>query len=1153
MFKYNNNLSIFNEEHYPYSMEYEKESMYSHQHAVCDKHGFCIIESGSKHLFCTPNMRTFSLKLKVNIKEAFYQFKSVRFGILFGYSKAGKNGYRVDFSYDSYERKLSILLLQVNGIKNKVEGERIYKNVDFENWQEILLELNVKETSCCGSLDCYEFQFPIESICGRIGISVSSVLKGIIFKDAEIVSCESIEKARIYSRDIELPAQNGGLVPYTMHIDIYSYSDMVYEMQYTLSGGISAREKVDMHSDCWLYHYDEIEDLYIKFINNNMCDKYYLFNGLIRFYDSNGLEHLRKLQEYVYEMRETPLSGQFFFTGFGEETVLGVGYADFNSWGYEAQRGAYEYLFDAQDNLIYEGMPLEKDVIAKFISLDKKIISDIPTNIFDYNAAVIHAENNHYFYVNEVPKFQLLIYTKLTDKYIGVKLSLMDAFYQHIADIVPLTMETDTRFEVNEYKLVRCGFCLPVLGSGVYHVYAEILYGDRVIDSHCSALEVLDPQSEQSPQEASGIPTLYMGDAAPPLCESCVPDFYARKSEFDWGHYFRIALYVPISAEKKRVWELLRFYKRQLFTWVNRRTIWHYDLDELQDTLQNSDYINYFYPGLEECGNYYRHDFFDYSIYGTSIMRDILNQFFNIYPHYKKMFDIDDIKDQFTREDMIRLLKLCGSEWIPFAHVKIQEHFELQMKELRIKNPKQKRCSYGPYPIYFAPYKSGYATKWYGFDPKKIHQVFDGFLQYEDYPFSSDYDSYAGAWGVLTTKLLNPHIKIYPELYMSFPEGCPDGAVACAYPPFGGSFCPIHFTMTQMCEYIYNTSFYKDGKFQYWNDYGFSVFSFIDHPKDRSKCILKLWGNVLKYRPVRPYKTIAYLYEMGPQEDRYDFEVAGSNFYNISETNLAYIYGKMKNSGLTSGFAVGVEDILQLTECEINCLVLPDLTNISSEILDKIKLLHERGVTLVAVSKIPGLEDLFGVEDKEQNVLVNCLSNGREIEYITPNQAEFFYSCDAGKVLLWANEDIPVIITNNNCILLNTSIAQVGIDALIDTHYMGRPNISRLLAEQFINVLHDMIVTEVRCSIGAGLTILETKCGEAILMITDYSKHDQKCLNESVLREIEFNIQNLVDVEYINICNDDPQIHKLYQNEILKGMSVMLRPQETFMFRLLFK
>ena len=1085
-------------------------------------------------------------------RDIYYQFKPVRFGILFGYNKCGKDGYRIDFSYNQCELSLSIILLHIAGTKETVIGEQKYADVKFKDLQDIPVQVSVKKDACRGALDKYAFHFPLAVPKGRIGIAVSSVFRGITFTDAEIISQEKIPKKLVYSKNRELPSENGGVIPYTLRIDIYSYFDTVYEMEYSLDGGISAREQTDMHADVWLYHYDDITNPYIKVINKKTCKKYFLFNGEARFYDSNGLLNIRNLFGHVYNMKDTPICGNFFFTEFDENDVIGFGYENFKAWGYEAMQGLYEYLFGSGDKLIYRGAPLETELVTRLVSLDKKMVSEIPEDIYDYDDAVEHAQNNHYFFTDEIPSFQLLAYTKLNREYLSVKVSLLDAFYRPLKDIVTMPCEMDPEFMVNEYRLLCCPFHLPALCNGVYHISIDILYGDRMIGNHCAAFEVLDAQSQLSPQEASGLPVMYVGDGAPPLSEASVPDFYAQKSEFDWGHYFGVALYLPIGGQKKRVWEILKLYKRHLFTWITQRTIKGYDTAKLQEIITRSDYINYIYPGLEDCSYYWRYDLFDFAVYGSRFVQETLNDFLDMHPGYKEELKIRDVTEQFTEEDLLRLLKLCGGEWLSFCLEKIEDRFLQQTGELKKRNPDQRRCSYGPYPMYFSPYKSGYAIKWYGFDPEKIHEVFDGFLQYEDYPFTCAYNSYAGAWGILTTKLLDPEIKIYPELYMSFPNGCPDGAVACAYPPLGGSRCPVYFTMTQVCEYVYNTPYYRDGKFSYWYDYGFSVFSFIDYPKERARCLLTLWGNVLKYRPVRPHKTAAFLYEINPKEDRYDYEVAGHNFYNVSESNLSYVYGEMKASGLSGGFAVKAKDLLSLSEEEINCLVLPDMTDAAPEILDKVRELHKHGVVLVAVGKIPGLEELFGVEERPQTVTVRSFSNGTESEYVTPNQAEFFYKNQTGKAKLLAEGTMPVIITKNNCILLNTSIAQAGIDSLVTSPHLGRPNISRLLNDTMVAALHAAISSQVSSSYGSGVTVLETESGEDILLITDYSKHDQCSLDRPVYREVQFDIEHLSDAEYINVCHDAPQIHKIYRHGILKGMSVMLYPQETFMFRLIY-
>jgi len=1140
MFRYENSMRVYNEEKYPYSMEYVKESRYENYHGICSKDGFCIMAAGSKHLFCTPEMSDFSLKMNVYIDDK-KSSKVLKFAVMFGYNKAERSGYEIEFAYKENTLYIALVSFVCN---NKTRINEIkFDNVNLLGKAK-LLRMYLEKGCCRGFFGKCGFEFKTESFYGKTGIDVSSVYAGVTFSDVKILSKEKYKKELVYSKKFEFLSENGGFIPYTIFTDIYKYGG-IYEMKYRLEGGISSREETNLYADVWGRQFDDITEPYIKLISGKEIKKYSFYNDSARFIDSNCSDYLRTIYGNVYDMRETPLEGNFFINDFSENMIIGFGYEYFAGYVYQSMSGGYEYIFNKEDLLLYEGEPLNEKTVMRFKSINKKIAELLPEKLYKYDDAVVHAKRNHYFYTDEIPSFELEIYSK--NNFEKIRIYLLDAFFNKIREVS--FVKTAEESEICGFYGKKYRFELSAIPCGVYHISADLMYGDTVVDNHYSAFEVMEENSDKSPQAASNLPVLYVGDGAPALTESGVPDFYTRKSEFDWGHYCNIGLYVPISAQKMRIWEISEFYKRKVFTWITKRTVRGYDVTLLDDIIKNAEYNNYMYPGLEENPQYYRFDFYDIRAYSTFV-REKLNEFFKIHPEYDKVLGINDATERFDKDDLLKLLRLCGNEWMDFGLAAVKENFAKQSAKLRELNSDMKRCSYGPWPTYHAPYKSGYGIKWYGFRPEELHETFDGFLQFEDYPYSSAYPSHISAWGILTTKVLNEKIKIYPELYFSFPEGCPDDAVTGAYPPFGGSFCPIYFTMTQICEYVYNTPYYTKEKFGYWKDYGFSVCNFIDMPKERAKCILSLWGKIVENKPVKPLKSTVFLYDINAEGDRYDYDITPNHFYNMSESNLSYVYGIMRESGLPGGFATHFEDILTLTEKDTDCIVMPDMTYASDAVKSKIRELHSRGVMLIAVNSVTGLEDLFGVKEKSVKAKINMLYCEGDSEYVKPHNAEFYYEVTDGKVKLAVNGNIPVIISKDNTVLLNTSVGQVGLDMLAHIEYHGRPNVSRILKEILKKEIKEKIKPIAESSENTGITITETENGEKLLIITDYSRYGTERVFTAKRREIIFNTDEFSDAEYINVLGETSDMGKMYENGILRGINIMLRPHETVMFKL---
>ena len=1092
-------------------------------------------------MFCTPDLKEFSFRSTVHIGESDSPFSRQTFGIMLGYNKETKCAHEVHFSYNN--TNLNIYLLKIDGKNVSNEGEIEYNDVRMGG-KDINLAFDVSENGVTGKIGKYKFSFDGELVSGRIGIHITAVYGRITFSDVVIASKEKINKTKIFETNFTIPAQNGGMIPYSVKIEVFSYGG-IYEMAYTLDGGISTRMPTDLHADVWITQYDDITEPYIKLVSDNGVEKFSLYKGTARFIDRNLAHNIREIFENVLTVKDTPLSGSFYITGFEKYKYVGFGYEYFNGFGYMPMSGAHEYLFDFDGNLAYGGEPIDRKTVFKFESPDKKIVKKLPKALHDYDKAVVHAKNNHYFYADEKAYFELLMYTKENTDFTDIKITLYDAFFRKLADIYDYKEES-LDFDVCTYKLKKFSFSLAELPCGVYHIGALLSEGGNILEENYTAFEVLDEASVISPQESSGLPVMYVGDGAPALSETCVPDFYTEKSGFDWGHYCSVGLYVPITAQEKKVWEIYKLYNRKVFTWNTKRTILNYDVSKLEEIITHSDFNNYFYPELENCPIYYRFDLYNYAGY-CDFLREKLNEFLLLNPEYKKELAIEDAVANFTYEEFLRMMRTCGGKWLQFAHEKIREVFVKQTAQLKQKNPNQKRCSYGPWPAYHSNLKGGYSIKWYGFDPEKLHETFDGFLQFEDYPYSSAYPSHSCAWTLMTTKLLDNKVKIYPELYFSFPDACPDLAVTEAYPPFGGSECPLHFPGTQICEYVYNTPYYHNGKFGYWTDYGFSIFSFIDKPRKRAKEILKLWGDILENKPARPKKTTVFIYDFNSTEDRYEYETAPDHFYNISEANESYVYGIMKAAGLTGGFVARFEDILDFTEDDVNCVVLPDMTCASEQVKEKVRELHGKGVTLIAVSKVPGLEDLFGVKNDAKYTFINSIYTECENEIVTPLNAEFFYSADDGKTKLYASGGIPVVISNENTILINACLAQLGIDLLAHIAYHGRPNISPLIAKTLTNEIREKVFSLAVGDNGIGCALLETQKGASLLVVTDYSKYDQNDIDTPKRHHVMFNTQEFSDAVSVNGCN----IGKLYKDAILKGVSVMLKPHETLLIKLI--
>lgn len=1149
MYKYKNSFKNYDEAKYPYGMEFIKESKYDNFHGECTEEGFNIMAGGSKHLFATPALENFDIKMKVTLSHYRAPFRNLVFAVLAGFDKKTRKCYDIEFKYEYNERIFSISIVESIGLKKTVLLTKKYEDTDIKYHTPTPLKVSVSDGKVQGSFGKYSFDFDFVIPRGRVGIDVSYVSYGIIFSDATVTSAENFEKKKVFSQKFNLPNINGAVRPYQIAIDLYHISGSAYEMKYKLTGGANSIPERNIHSNVWSLPFDDITDMYIKTVEGNKTKKYYLFNGTKRFTDPNMRVVFHDFHKQVFDMETVPFTGSFCITDFPENSLIAIGYEHLSAKADMAMEGASDHIFDNQGNLLYSGEQLEKDAIVRMHSVDKKIIKKLPKTLWHYEDAVRHAERNHYFYTDEVPKFNLSVITKFPVEDISVKVTLLDAFFTKIKDI-KVEKAVAEGFSLMDYKDTAFSFRLPKLALGVYHISADIYYGDKVISNHTSAIEVMDESSSVSPQIASGIPSMHLGDAGPNLVYTGGTNFYTEKPEYNFNHYITRGLYPPITGEEMRAWELAHFYKREFFIWTTIRTVKDYDISKLPGVMANADHIHPPVPGFEDVPmtTPHRYDCFRYGSYGKNL-RGWVNDFLSEHPDYKEATGIKDALKEFTKEQHIKFMGLCGTEWVDFILPRIRKLMKAQNEEIRKQNPNFRRSGYGPWSAYNCPYFGAYGAKWFGYDVTKHHEVFGGFMQLEDYPYSCAYHTTLCSWAVMTIKLLNSRVTVYPELYFVLPSGGPDLACTCAYPPFGESSCPLYFTPTQICEYVYGTAHYKNGKFDYWRDNGFAPFQFLDNFEARFRAILTSWKKMLDNKPVRPLKSTAFVYDINSKEDRFQLDIKDGNFYNISETNLSYVYDLMKSNGIPGGFGTQFSDIVNLTEKDVSAVVLPDMTNAPKDAIKKLRELHKKGVTLIAVSRVGELSDLFGVKENLIKKDVNTLYANGEEEYIFPNNAEFFHENVSGEVLLTANEGIPVVIKGDNTILLNTAIGQVGIDSLhtIDTN--GRTNISKLMRSVLKDAVQNTVSSIAESDDNTGITLHKTEKGETLLVLTDYSEYSQEGKETPARKEIRFNIP-VADIEHIDICSSNIDLIRLYDGEVLKGISVMIKPQETLLFKL---
>lgn len=1139
----------YDDDQQPYSIELEQNTNYSHHHGKVTAQGYALSCPGDKHLLKTPRLAGFTLSMNVLYKEPVSGF--AQWGVVFAYDKTGRTGYELFLSYDAEKRALQFTLSKLHAVQKEEMAVRRLEQVFLDSERLYAFRMTVDKDGCSGGLDAYSFQFPLPGKSGHIGLIKGSSVREIVFSHLELSSGDDVQRVTVLPyREFIIPNDDGGMLPYRLGVSVDCCQGTFYTLHYTLSGGIGERPHKPVTVDCWIVQNDAFESPYIRLEGTCPSDNIYIKNGELIAFDPNGYP----LTEEIHHAIHMPVSGSVAVSGFDSGCSLVFGYKNFRSFGCEYHAGARELLFSSEGELLYTGDSLRNDVICTVSSgRDKRIVGMIPRDIAQVEDALEHAINNHYFFQDEPIRFEIEAHCRYGTEFLRIQAYLENAFGERMAELAPCSLDCSDFLQPFGLCSARYQVSIDPLPLGVYHLAVAVYYGTELVKKHRSAFEVFDQASDESPQQASQLPFLYVGDGTPYDLENAYPNPWMRKRDFNIGHYIACAHFLPGPAEKKQVWRLLSLYRRKMLVWLTRRTIGQQTFTDYPGCIRHADYINCEYPGItDSVYNYCRYDLWRYGIY-TKTVRGFLQDFLDANPDIAARLSFQNVTDEFTPEMLDELFDTCMHPWMTYAHGRIRELFCRQWEEIKRINPKARRMSYGPWPVYSAPYQGGYSVKWYGFAPQTLAEVFDGFLQYEDYPFSAGYGTYRGAWGIMTTKLLCEDIRIFPEIYESFYDGCPDGAVAYAYPPLGGSSCPYYFTVTQAFEAALASVYWKNGQFHYWRDYGFMMFPLhCQKPNERFSSLLSAWGQFVKNKPAEPLRCMAFVADFSDEDDRYDRKYHGDAHYNLCEAAEGYLYGCQREAGLPAGFVTDFKGLLELEPDRVDLLVLPSLAKAGQEVLEKIKHLYSGGVGLVATGTVDGLEELFGVCRRPSVASVSQLHARGVSENITPFEAEFHYAAADAAVLLHAGSaDTPVLLKKGRALLLNTSIGHVGVDSFLNYSTMGRDNVSRLLRrvckEELVALSSPVASVQDDC----GIAVYLSENGETLILLTDYSRYDQRVVFTQEKRvTVTLHMPQAVTVDYLGENPEDICLHELKTGSTLAGFTVRIRPQQSLLFKL---
>ncbi len=1116
----------------------EDNSFFTHHHSRTENGVFYISCKGNNFIFKTPKLYTFTADLTLGA-HTIEGDAGLRF--LYGYNKELRNGYVVDFSFNS--RSVNVKHGKINkGILSVFEEQNESCSNDLKFFDVSFKNDGNKLYAEIFGLN-FEFTTEKNYSTGNIGIAFLTNVGEIAVFESKISSNDNLEYNELCEeKTVVIPLRNGGNIPYTLSYNIVSWNETKY-LEYKLDGGTQYREKypeyprdTDQYSVEKAFFTNPYIALYRKTDNKELA-KHTLYDGKFGVADP-GL-HWTILRK-CFNIKNMPLNGKICLDDNPDISELNIafGYESFVATGYRLQEEKdIEFIYDFNSaSIISEGKAIGIEYID-VKSHSPKTLCMIPDSVYDRDTVISHLEQNHFFDKSEDISFNTKVVTDKDKDYITVKAELLDVY----GDFIKKMTHSENEDMFN--------FSSDPLDIGVYRIKFYAYYGEELFTEKEIVFEVYDSTGKKCAPTESGLPILFSMPNEQRYLDRDAFDLYNPVPDCNMEHYISYSGMTGDIGMKKRIWETNQIFGRKWYVWdSDHRTLTKEEFKEYnEDILKNSDYCYYTTPYEWAC---VRHDIVDTRTYNGNRLIKNLKEFLKIHPEYN-VIGLEDHHTEISSEQLVKLLSVCMKDWTEYALDAIEKTVIEQNKWLKSINPDIKRACYGPFPIYYGSLTTHHGLNYVGSKTEGYlaETLFDGFAQLEDYPYSCSYNTFKGPGFLMHVLLHNPNLTVYPEEYTSSPGGCIDGAVKDAHPPIGKYDMQPYFNVTHSYEYAFNTSYLTAEGFSYWNTYGFMQRDFTEEFTD---AFIKGWKNVRNHKPVRPLKSTAFLSEVSLAEDKVITNGNEFWFSNRSNVGLSYMFETSRFSGLPNGFTVSYKSILNLTSEMTDCIVLPSTSFAPDNVITHIRKLYNEGVSLYAIGDVKGFEDIFRVEERKTTAEIFKLRTASgTTENIYPDHAEFLYVPENNNsVALWAEgldgEDYPAIIKGERTCLVNASIDQLGHRTYENHPLFAATNISPLVRAMTVQSLTE-ISTPVAKSDGAGLTLFEDEHGNTLMLVIDYSDYDLADTERTWESTVKFNNIKVTDIE--PLYGKKPALLK--KDGIVQGVFFKLHQQECALYKLI--
>ncbi|MBR1968937.1 MAG: hypothetical protein IKA17_01080 [Clostridia bacterium] len=1158
MYQLADKFNLYDSNLIPHTLFPERHTATENLHASVDERGFVLKSIGNRWVLKTPLLKDFSLKF--TFSYTFLKEYNPCTNIFFGYDVRNRIGQGISFKYNLCG-SMEVSLINVNRMHITQISEKIAFSDFHINENE---NTDVSITTCGnflkGTVGGRGFSFDIEPMQGNIALERKNFVGEWIIKEINVTSAEKFPtKTILPNQKVKIPMREGGDIPYEFTYKAEKIGNQSY-LFIQLGGGTATRalNREDRPGQ-YVAEQDKLTSPFVILRNGEDKKEFNLYHGTKTICDPNI--YWDCLKEY-FNHPELPICAVFPIneSDITENTTISFGYKELCCTGFMAQSGGpSEFIFDKNGVLLYEGEKLCESVFELYSPADKFATTLIPKNTYHRDDVIHHLAVNHYFHIDENISLTMSLKSKLPLEYFKVEAQIRDVYDSEIlSTLSPEISTSNWKFGYSELSAKVHNAPLPL---GVYRIVFTVCYGDSIYKTYNKVFEVFDKDAKISPAKASGLPFTFSMPNEQKWLASNTFDLWNPKPSCDEIHFISCVTNTPVEAEKQRIWELAPIFGREWFAWLNDRTCLDWSIESHIETVKNSDYL---YIDLAENLPPYP-EIYLINIYQDPKFRKLLHEFLEKNPEIAKKIKytpneteeeftaakpIDESEKSFdytafTYDNLKNLLETCHSEWFNFANGRFLEMAKAQNKEIKKINPKFKRAFYGPLCQYYTATVSYHSIKCYGATPDNTmaEDVFTGFSVFEDYPASCAYQTYRGAFAAMTILLHCPDFVMYPEQYSGSNGGCIDGAVKFAHAPMGKYDMPLYFNSTHAFEYVFNTPHRAEDGYHYWTSYGFHR---ADHSPEMADRLTRDWKIAIDNKPLKPLRTMAMVTEYVDEEDVFDGEILTlhgyTGFSNISEEAHGYIYDCNREAGLNAPFALKSETLSSLRADECDALVLPTLKFASDETISEIRRLYESGVSLIAVSDICGLEDIFGVKENNQNVWITELCTDKESELIYPNKTPLKYEADGAEAIISAENGLPVILKKGRALLINAPVSKLGHECFEGREGKTKNNVSELLKktlkEEILKLSSPLVLGE-----NVGVTLFESEKGNTQLLAIDYSAYDNREFTErEAVIKINFPVKEaLSEREFTSVRNKDGSVKEIRFN---------IKPHEAVMFRL---